>query len=44
MTPRVIDENAEDIPEATKAAIEGPREKLEQILGRLSTALEGLDQ
>jgi len=44
MTPRVIDENAEDIPEATKAAIEGPRIKLEKIIGELSTALEGLDQ
>jgi general secretion pathway protein D len=44
MTPRVIDENAEDIPEATKAAIEGPRMKLEKIIGDLSTALEGLDQ
>ena len=44
ITPRVIDEEMEDVPEATKAAIEGPREKLDKILGDLTTALEGLDQ
>jgi type II secretory pathway component GspD/PulD (secretin) len=44
MTPRVIDENAEDTHEATKAAIEGPKNKLDKILGDLTTALEGLDQ
>jgi len=44
ITPRVIDENDEDIPEATRAAIKGPQEKLEKILGDLTTALEGLDQ
>ena len=44
MTPRVIDEKAENISEATKAAIEGPRKKLEQILGQLGKAVEGLDQ
>ncbi|MBN2272588.1 MAG: hypothetical protein JXN61_18390, partial [Sedimentisphaerales bacterium] len=44
MTPRVIDEDDENISEATRAAIEEPKQKLEKILGELSTALEGLDQ
>ncbi len=44
MTPRVIDEKMEDISDVTRAAIEGPREKLEKIIGDLNTALEGLDQ
>ena len=44
ITPRVIDENMKNIPEATKAAIEGPNEKLDKIIEDLDTALEGLDQ
>lgn len=44
ITPRVIDENMENVSEATKATIAEPREKLKKILGELSTGLEGLDQ
>ena len=44
ITPRVIDENMENVSEATKAVIDQPREKLKKILGELDTALEGLDQ
>lgn len=44
ITPRVIDENDEDIPEATRAAIEGPKKKLEKIVGELDKVVEGLDQ
>jgi len=44
MTPRVIDESMEDLSEATKASIEGPKERLKEVLGNLDTALEGLDQ
>ncbi len=44
ITPHVVDEPAEDLPEATKQAIEGPKERLNEVLGNLDTAMEGLDQ
>ncbi|MBN2136456.1 MAG: hypothetical protein JW720_01480 [Sedimentisphaerales bacterium] len=44
ITPRVVDEKMENVSEATRAAIKAPKEKLDKILGDLTTALEGLDQ
>jgi general secretion pathway protein D len=44
ITPRVIDENMENVSEATRAVINQPRETLKKALGELDTALEGLDQ
>jgi general secretion pathway protein D len=46
MTPRVVDDTMEDLPEyaPTKEAIDQPRERLKGILGELDEAVEGLDQ
>jgi len=46
ITPHVINEMRDDLSEATKQAIEGPKEKLKEIMGDLETGLEklGLDQ
>jgi general secretion pathway protein D len=44
MTPRVIDENMENVSEATKAVINQPTETLKKALGELDTGLKGLDQ
>ncbi len=44
MTPHVVDEPMAELPEATKQAIEHPKEKLEKILGELRGALQSLDQ
>jgi len=43
ITPRVVDEKLENVSEATRAAIERPREKLKDFLSDLDTALEGLE-
>ena len=42
ITPRVIDERAEDIPEATKEKMEQPRKKLEDVKEQLKETVEEL--